>query len=329
MGVGLLLLGRDEELTASFKGNDVTVVIPTIGRSTLRESIESVINQDEPVAKILVIDDSTKSDIPDFSRFPNVVVLQNTGYRGGNWARQLGINHCDTELIMFLDDDDVWEKDKVSKQLHDVNVNLNSTTKAKNSWISFTKLKIMKSDGEKTNKVVPYGQISSIENLELFLTERYSVIHGPGVIPFSSLCTPISLFREHPLECNLAFHQDLTWLITLSRKISPLVIGTEKPCVNFRQGLDRVSTSPDFASIAVWCEKYLLPSSKVVAGNYILSYALQVIRSQSNSSVREMFKVLKWSYKHTKPSRNSYAYAITWILVTAIGLDSKLDRRRG
>jgi glycosyltransferase involved in cell wall biosynthesis len=310
-----------------YLGTDVTVIIPTVGRKTLAESVESVLAQDLRVGQIIIVDDSSNSESLSIQTSDLIRVIKNSEKHGGNFARNLGISTCNTDLIMFLDDDDTWESQKVSTQIREINLQLKQNSVVNSSWISFSKLRLMRSDGKKTSRVIPHSDFSEFNHLESFLTLKTNFLHGPAVIAFSSLCVPRSLFETHPLDVNLQFHQDLTWILNLTRETQVHGIEVTKPLVNFRQGTGRVSSSPNFQSIEKWCGKYLLPFSKKSAGDYVLTYGLQTVRSGSRSSFLDMFKVLVWATINTKPSKYSYAYATAWILITFLRLDKIISRR--
>lgn len=101
-------------------GPRVTVVIPTWNRSALvAEAIRSVLQQTYRDFEIVVCDDgSTDDTAARVSAFgPPVRYLRqaHSGYPGS--PRNLGIEAAGGELIAFLDDDDLWERDKLARQV--------------------------------------------------------------------------------------------------------------------------------------------------------------------------------------------------------------------
>lgn len=112
--------------------NNVAVIITTKNRADyLDRAFNSVINQSVPPDEIIIVDDF--SDI----RLGNDTLRQyndsslNVGAKfkyhfnesacGGNFSRNLGVklsvSLSKSEIIMFLDDDDAWEPNKVEIQL--------------------------------------------------------------------------------------------------------------------------------------------------------------------------------------------------------------------
>ncbi|GIH04439.1 glycosyl transferase [Rhizocola hellebori] len=98
----------------------VGVVIPTRDRpELLKRTIESVRAQDYPGAmRIIVVYDQAEPDwrlaVADE---PAVMVLGNWREPGLAGARNTGIMALDTELVAFCDDDDVWHRAKLRKQI--------------------------------------------------------------------------------------------------------------------------------------------------------------------------------------------------------------------
>lgn len=104
----------------------VSVVIPTYKRADkLKRAIDSVIGQTYPDLEILVVNDNeaddeyTKrlkeifADIKD----PRVRLIMQDAHINGAAARNAGIKAAKGEYIAFLDDDDVWAKRKIERQV--------------------------------------------------------------------------------------------------------------------------------------------------------------------------------------------------------------------
>lgn len=87
----------------------------------LAQAIESALNQTLKPAEILVVDDSTDDSPAIVQRFESgsggVVKLLRVEKCNVSTARNIGIERAAGELISFLDADDAWLPDKLSKQV--------------------------------------------------------------------------------------------------------------------------------------------------------------------------------------------------------------------
>ena len=102
----------------------VSVVLPTYDRPEyLKRAVQSVCNQTYPSIELLVVDDQspepaaeTLGEVP-VEPISTVRCVRHERNRGANAARNTGIREADGEFIAFLDDDDRWLPEKISKQV--------------------------------------------------------------------------------------------------------------------------------------------------------------------------------------------------------------------
>ena len=111
----------------------ITVLMATYqGRQYLEQQLDTILAQTVPV-KILISDDGsddgTREMLDNYARwYPEQVVLhhrtEHTGGAAGNffWLMQEALKDEKNEYILFSDQDDVWENDKVSVMLHRMKV---------------------------------------------------------------------------------------------------------------------------------------------------------------------------------------------------------------
>lgn len=98
---------------------DISVVIPTHNRQEeIVESLNSILNQEVMPDEVIVVDDGSCPAVSAeiFSSFPSSVkclLLRNETPKGGNNARNKGIDAASGDYIAFLDDDDNFKKDKI------------------------------------------------------------------------------------------------------------------------------------------------------------------------------------------------------------------------
>lgn len=101
----------------------VSVVIPTHNRADLiGRAIVSVLNQSYKDIELLIVSDGstdeTKTVVDEFiNKDKRVRYHEYFPSKGGNFARNAGIHLSVGEYVAFLDDDDEWLPDKLTKQL--------------------------------------------------------------------------------------------------------------------------------------------------------------------------------------------------------------------
>ncbi|UCE54571.1 MAG: glycosyltransferase family 2 protein, partial [Desulfobacterales bacterium] len=95
----------------------VSVIIPTYNRGwTIKEAIDSVLDQDFRDYELIVVDDGSTDNTPDILKScgNSIAVLQQSN-KGVSAARNSGIGVSAGQLIAFLDSDDLWLPQKLSR----------------------------------------------------------------------------------------------------------------------------------------------------------------------------------------------------------------------
>ena len=98
---------------------DVSVIIPAYNRADLiGYTLDSILGQSHAPAEVIVVDDGSKDHTEAVVRgyAPRVQYLkiQNSGE---SRARNVGVAASSSKWIAFCDSDDLWHKDKLSKQV--------------------------------------------------------------------------------------------------------------------------------------------------------------------------------------------------------------------
>ena len=98
----------------------VSVIIPTHNRSDfLRHAIASVLNQTYQDFELIIVDDASMDNTAEVVAAVNderIKFLRHDKNKGGSAARNTGIRASQCDFIAFLDDDDEWLPEKLSKQ---------------------------------------------------------------------------------------------------------------------------------------------------------------------------------------------------------------------
>jgi glycosyltransferase involved in cell wall biosynthesis len=116
----------------------VTCIIPVYnGERYLGEALESILNQTYGPLEVIVVDDGSTDRTPDVvTSYGSRVAYRRQANAGAPSARNLGIGAASGEWIAFLDADDLWHPEKLSKQLAFQKAGLDfSVTLIQNFWI--------------------------------------------------------------------------------------------------------------------------------------------------------------------------------------------------
>lgn len=96
----------------------VSVVIPTHYRNRrLRSAIESALAQTYDPVEVIVVDDSGTAHAEPVATEYDVTYVAHDENRGGNPARNTGIDRAAGEYVQFLDDDDRLFEEKLERQV--------------------------------------------------------------------------------------------------------------------------------------------------------------------------------------------------------------------
>lgn len=139
----------------------ISVVIPTHNRKDLlSRAIKSAQAQTYSDLEIIIISDGSNDGTDEVvkklvEQDVRIRFEEYTPGRGGNYARNLGIQRAKGEYIAFLDDDDVWYPDKLKKQI-------NALEKAPKAGLCYTGVHIIYVDEHVEYDSVPreYGNLS-------------------------------------------------------------------------------------------------------------------------------------------------------------------------
>ena len=101
----------------------VSIVMPAYNAAkTIRNSIESIQVQTFKEWELIVIDDGSKDSTPEILREmaaadDRIRFLQNEKNSGASYTRNRAVELATGEWIAFLDSDDLWQPEKLEKQL--------------------------------------------------------------------------------------------------------------------------------------------------------------------------------------------------------------------
>lgn len=99
----------------------VSIITPTYNSAKyIKETIESVLNQTYSNWEMIIVDDDSKDNTQDVveqikdKRIKYIKLSENSG---AAIARNTAMKNASGKYMAFLDSDDIWEKDKLDKQL--------------------------------------------------------------------------------------------------------------------------------------------------------------------------------------------------------------------
>lgn len=285
----------------------VSVVIPTIGRPELSRAVKSALEQDYPPTEVLVVADT--QDELDLPSHPALRVLRVGPRAGGNVARQAGIEASSSELIALLDDDDEWLGQHLANQ-----INLIPAENEDFHWVATSRLYAKSQSG--SSEIWPNRLISPGETIPQYIFRKKSIKGGVGFIQASTMLFPKKLGLEIPFEANLKFHQDISWLIDLSRIVPPVrIIQAPEPSVVYNIGAATVSRKITAAQSVAWSDR--LDSSDLrTIGDFILVHSIQGARNAQ--SVRTMIWTMIAGIRKGRPGPWAFLYALALIGRTSL-----------
>lgn len=193
------IVRKDDSMTES---PIISVIIPTFNKCKyMEQTIKSVLDQKVPLEIIIIDDcsiDSLDEVINKYLNLPNITYIKNNINLGVAKSRNIGVNIAKGKYIAYLDADDWWQPTKLEKQLKIMEANQYA--------LCYTGRELVKSDGSKTNKIIPVKKIID-----------YNGLLRHNCISCSSVLLPANIAKDIPMS-NDEFHEDfINWLRILKK----------------------------------------------------------------------------------------------------------------
>lgn len=178
----------------------ISIIVPTYNRvSLLIETVNSILAQTYEDFEIIVISDgstdNTQKEISKIkdSRLKFIQLKKNYGYPAK--ARNEGIKISKGKFIAFCDDDDLWETDKLQRQVEKIEKGYN---------FIFTNYSILKSDKNPLKKLYHNFIISFLFNK---LNKKISFLF----LSFSNPIVNSSVLLEKRLIIKIMFNESIAF----------------------------------------------------------------------------------------------------------------------
>ncbi len=184
----------------------ISVVIPTLGRASLKGAVESALRQGASVSEILVINDSGAP--LEGSYEPPVRIIDTAGGLGAAGARQIGVAASRGEFVAFLDDDDEW----LDGHLDDA---LRVLTGPGQVDVYAASAEMTTHGVRSVYPRVVYGGSMTL------LSFRYgwrALLGRNRSLPTPTLVARRESVNTTQMDCHLAYHEDTAWLLDLEAR---------------------------------------------------------------------------------------------------------------
>ncbi len=231
----------------------VSVIIPTYNRGwILKEAIDSVLAQDFLDFELIVVDDGSNDNTPDIlEAYQEDIIIVRQNNKGVSAARNRGIASASGDFIAFLDSDDLWLPEKLSRQVEFFNSNPDAMIcQTEEIWIR---------NGVRVNPKKRHKKFSGMifeHSLSLCL------VSPSAVMIKKSLFEEVGLFDESLPACE---DYDL-WLRISCRYPVYLM---DKPLIIKRGGHDdQLSRSPGLDKFRIQALKKIIESSLLAKAQY-------------------------------------------------------------
>jgi glycosyltransferase involved in cell wall biosynthesis len=248
---------------------DVSVVIPTAGRSSVLAAVASALDQTHAPLEVIVVIDSKDSSISSaVSRLSSAVRVFFTGGIGANGARMRGVAEAKGEIIAFLDDDDVWAPEKIERQLALWRNRLDGRCYA----LVSCRIAVINASG-RVQRILPSRLLGKQERVAEYLFRRTSIAYGEGLLHTSTLMCDRALIEMEPWDLSLSRHQDWDWVLRVDRRSDVIFHMCPDVLVGVAAADTRsISMSHDWHASLMWVEQRADQLTARERGDFLLCH---------------------------------------------------------
>lgn len=223
----------------------LTAIIPTVGRTSLKRAVRSVLRQSFKTTALVVLDRLEMEEHVTrlLAGLPHVLVLTQGGV-GGAAARNIGVRAAETTHIAFLDDDDEWVSEKSALQLQSA---------GSGSLVSSRSLLV-----GSTSRVVPeqlYRRAgTTAAGVADYVLDRSTLRLRRHFLQTSSLLCSRELALNVPWDEDLPRHQDWDWVRRMEGAGQRVTMLPEVLVRVYQGSHGSISRRPDWRASSAWLD---------------------------------------------------------------------------
>ena len=215
----------------------VSVIIPTYRcAGTIEQSVRSALSQTVSDIEVVAVDDMSDDGTADIlhaieKQDPRLKVIELTEPGDAASTRNCAVRAAKADWIAFLDSDDLWEPDKLAREL--------AAAKETGASFVYTAAACMDETGAPTGKVFSVPDSVTAKKL----------LYGNDVIT-STVLVKRALYETHPMERG-DLHEDLIcWYHLL--KTGAKTAGINEPLVRYRVSKNSKSGNKRKSAVMAW-----------------------------------------------------------------------------
>ncbi|MGW0435473.1 glycosyltransferase family 2 protein [Micromonospora sp. NPDC003197] len=292
---------------------NVSVVIPTTGRTSITEAVLSARSQNGVSVHIVVVCDLAQvpASVQQLRAEIDEIVVTGGG-RGGSFARNLGVAHSTSEHVAFLDDDDAWLPTKLAAQLP-VAERLAAAGKLP---IVSSRILQRKAGGDPLPTAAPAELIAEGTLPEDYLFRHRRLGVGRQSLPTSTLLTT----RELAIRCrwdeSLPRHQDWDWLVRAARTPAARIVQIEEATAIYTVGSPgSISARADWRTSWEWARRWEGKWAKETFSDFVAAQTLRyALQARDWHGAREMVHAIR---RNSPPSPGNAVLAVLGLVPRA------------
>ncbi len=274
------------ESHSEIQSPSVCVVIPTKGRpDRLSEALRSVWAQTRQADQVVVVvdgpDPATETLLGTLRGKVDVLLLPES--RGAAAARNAGIAKSRCQWVAFLDDDDVWDPEKLERQVRHV------VAASYSDRLVVATGAVWKTDSGQF--IWPTRGPRAGEGIADYLFVRTAP--GEGMLATPTLMLPTNIALSVPMPEHLSSHEDYDWLLSLEDAgvVFEVIL---QPLATVQAAATRQSLSRNtrWVDSLAWAEARRARMGELAFSAFLLT---QVARLAAPSGIRSALHVLRVS----------------------------------
>lgn len=287
---------------------DVSVVIPTAGRSSLQQAVASARAQRGVEVEIVVVVDHLEGSM-DLGPVvaASDTVLWTGGGRGAGYARNLGVRHARGRWIAHLDDDDLWRSDKLQVQLA-----AGEPIRRSGRPVLLSSRVLLRSHTSTQGFPVPATTYSGGPVADYLFAGRGVAADRPALFS-STLLVDRPSALACPWDDALSRHQDWDWVLRFSEvpgaviRQVPEVLGEQ-----FVGSAGSVSASHDWLTSLLWGRRFKGCWSGPAYTDFMTGQVLRF--ALAARSARGVHLALRELAGSARPSRGTVALGLSGLV---------------